>query len=389
MGLFEKLFNREETNARALAAESTFRTLTAYTPVFTSWGGKIYESEIVRAAIDARARHFSKLKVDIYGAAQPKLQTILKKRPNAFQTWSQFLYRTSTILDVNNNVFIIPVIDQYGNTAGLFPVLPQRCEIVQYKGEPFLRYEFRSGDKASIELNRCGILTRYQYESDFFGATNAALRPTMELINIQDQGIKEGVKSSATFRFMATLNNFAKPEDLAKERQRFTDTNLNATAGGVLLFPNNYGNVKQIDAKPFVIDAAQMAAINKNVYNYFGVSENILQNCATADEMDAFYSGAVEPTSIQLSEILTAQLFSDREQADGAAVVVSSNRLQYMSTANKISMAQALGDRGMITIDEIRELFNYPPLPNDAGNVAPVRGEYYMLGEDNNASITE
>lgn len=385
MSLFDKIFRPREESPRYRAAESTFKTLTAYTPVFTSWGGKIYESEIVRAAIDARARHISKLRVDVIGSAQPRLQTILKKEPNAFQTWSQFLYRVSTILDVNNNAFIVPVIDEYGNTAGFFPVLPSRCEIVQYNNVPYLRYEFRSGDKASVELSRCGILTRHQYESDFFGATNNALRPTMELINIQEQGIKEGVKSSATFRFMATLNNFAKPEDLKKERERFTESNLKADSGGVLLFPNNYTNVKQIDAKPFVVDAAQMEAINRNVYDYFGVNEKILQNSATADELDAFYNGCIEPFAIQLSEVLTKMVFTYREKAEGAEIIVNANRLQYMSTANKIALATNLGDRGMILIDEIRDLFNYPPLPDGAGQKAPIRGEYYMIGETDNA----
>lgn len=383
MGLFDKIFKQREESPRAMAAESTFRTLTAYTPVFTSWGGKIYESEIVRAAIDARARHISKLQVAVMGAAQPRLQTILKKEPNAFQTWSQFLYRVSTILDVNNNAFIVPVLDQYGNTSGLFPVLPSRCEIVQYNGEPYLRYEFRSGDKASIELSRCGIMTRHQYESDFFGATNAALRPTMELINIQEQGIKEGVKSSATYRFMASLTNFAKPEDLKAESERFRSMNFSGESGGVLLFPNNYGNVKQIDSKPFVVDADQMAAINRNVYDYFGVSEKVLQNSANADELDAFYNGCIEPFAIQLSEVLTKMLFTSREKAEGAEIIVNANRLQYMSTANKIALATNLGDRGMILIDEIRDLFNYPPLPDGAGQRAPIRGEYYMIGNDN------
>ena len=32
-------------------------------------------------------------------------------------------------------------------------------------------------------------------------------------------------------------------------------------------------------------------------------------------------------------------------------------------------------------IDEIRELFNYPPLENGAGQHAPIRGEYYMADE--------
>ena len=55
--------------------------------------------------------------------------------------------------------------------------------------------------------------------------------------------------------------------------------------------------------------------------------------------------------------------------------------MQYMSVPNKVSMAQQLGDRGALWIDEIRDLFNYPPLPNGDGQHAPIRGEYYFVDQ--------
>ena len=93
MGLFDWIFRPDKAKESQKAlndAYTMFRTLTAYQPVFTNWGGAIYESEIVRAAIDARARHISKLKVELTGAAQPSLQSKLRQAPNQFQTWSQF-----------------------------------------------------------------------------------------------------------------------------------------------------------------------------------------------------------------------------------------------------------------------------------------------------------
>ncbi len=109
------------------------------------------------------------------------------------------LYRLSTILDVNNTAFIVPVMDDYMEISGMFPVLPTLCQIVQYGGEPWLRYQFRSGQFASIEMRYCGIMTKFQYTDDFFGEDNSALSPTMELINIQNQGIAEGVKARRHF----------------------------------------------------------------------------------------------------------------------------------------------------------------------------------------------
>lgn len=386
MSLLDKIFRPAEAKKSEDAlreASSFFQTLTAYAPVFTNWGGAIYESEIVRAAIDARARHISKLKVETVGTANTSLQKKLALGPNQWQTWSQFLYRVSTILDVNNTAFIVPVFDERMVITGVFPVLPTMCSLVEYDGEIWLRYQFSTGQYAAVEFKKCAVLTKHQYRNDFFGDSNYPLRETMQLIHIQNQGIEEGVKNAATFRFMATLNNFSSASDLAKERKRFTEANLSTESGsgGFLLFPNTYQNVKQIDVKPYSVDADQMEQIRENVFNYFGVSQGVLQNSAKNEDLEAFFDGAIEPFAIQLSEALTKMLFSERERANGSYVIANANRLQYMSTSQKVAMARELGDRGAILIDEIRELFNYGPLPDGAGQVAPIRGEYKATDE--------
>lgn len=381
MGLFDKIFrpDKAKESEKALReAYNTFSTLTAYRPVFTSWGGAIYESEVVRAAIDARARHISKLKIEPYGTANPSLQAKLKLGMNQWQTNSQFLYRVSTILDVENTAFITPVFDADMRITGYYPILPSRCELVEYEGAPWLRYKFSHGQAAAVKLEEIAIMTKHQYHDDFFGDNNHALDETMRLIHLQAEGIREAVTNSSTFRFMAQLSNFAKPEDIANERKRFVQNNLStdSESGGFLLFPNTYKDIRQIDVKPYTVDAGQMEMIQKNVCNYFGVNQAVLENSAKAEELEAFYDGAVEPFAIQFSEAMTKAAFSERERAQGSGIRAASNRLQYMSTTAKVQMAKELGDRGAILIDEIRELFNYDPLPDGAGQVAPIRGEY-------------
>ena len=384
MSLFDKIFgNRPKPKGEF---EGFFKMLNGYTPHFTSWAGGLYESELVRAAINANATHISKLDVTFQGSARPALQRKLMHGPNEFQTWSQFLYRAATLYFVHNTLFICPVWDEYGEPSGVYTPLPDRCELVQFNGVPYVRYEFGWGQKAAVELENCGIMTRMQYRNDFFGESNRALFPTMELIHIQNQGIEEGVKSAATYRFMAQLANFSKAEDLAKERKRFTEENFSrdAQGGGLLLFPNTYANIQQIKATPFTADAEQMKAIKDNVFDYFGVNEEILTNSFKADTWSAYYEGAVEPWAIQFSEVMTKMLFTFREQSQGNRVFASANRLQYMSNTDKLAVAEKMADRGLMTRNEIREIFNLPPLPEGVGDTLPIRGEYYNVGGDDN-----
>ena len=385
MGLFDFLFGNRPKEPRG-KYEETFKMLNGYTPRFTSFSGGMYESELVRAAINAIATHISKLNVETRGAAKPALQNKLRHGPNEFQSWSQFMYRAATILYNTNTLFITPIWDKYGQISGVYTPLPQRCEVVQYDGVPYLRYEFNWGTHAAVEMEYCGIMTRMQYKNDFFGEDNRALIPTMDLIHMQNQGIKEGVESAASYRFMAKVGNFTKAEDLAKERKRFTAENFSkeAEGGGILLFPNTYTDIKQIEAKPWVIDDKQMTIIKENVFEYFGVNEDVLQNKFTSDTWSAFYEGCVEPFALQFSEVMTKMLFTFREQTEGNIVMATSNRLQYMSNADKLAVSAQMADRGLMTRNEIREIWNLAPLPEPYGSQLPARGEYYSINEENN-----
>lgn len=384
MGLFDSIFrpDKAKESQKALKeAKGFFTTLTAYRPVFTTWNGAIYESLIIRSSIDARARHISKLKVETYGSANPSLQSKMRLAPNQWQTWSQFMYRVSTITDVYSNCIITPVFDEYMTITGYYPVLPTRCEIIDYKGEPWLRYKFSNGEVGAVEFKKCAILTRHQLRNDFFGEPNNALDETMKLLHIQREGVEEAVKNTSTFRFMAKLNNFAKPEDLKKEAQRFTRENLSteSEAGGFLLFPSTYTDIKQIDVKPYTVDADQLKLIYSNVYNYFGVNEDILQNKAIGDSWSAFYEGAIEPFAIQFSETMTKAMFSERERAQGSGIIATANRLQFMSNSDKLTISSTMLDRGVMSINEIRDIWNLAPVED--GDRRIIRGEYYDANE--------
>ena len=380
MGLKELIFGKKEKPKRR--DETFFRLLDGYRPVFHSWDGELYERELIRTAIDARARHVSKMKIEVKGTAQPHLQTMLKLGPNEWQTWGQFLYRVSTILDVKNTALIVPVVNDYGDTTGVFPVFHKEVELVESGGVQYIRIRFANDERAAVELDKVGIMTRYQYKNDFFGENNRALDPTLELLNIQDQGIEQGVKNAATYKFMAVVSNFSDPEDLKKERQRFTRENLRGKdLDGVLLWPNTYKDVKQIEAKPYVADPDQMKQIRENVFYYFGVNEEILTNAAIGDAWSAFYEGSVEPFAIQLSDVLTRMLFTHRERQQGSFIMATSNRMQYMTNKDKLEVSAQMADRGLMTRNEIREIWNLTPLPEEIGNQLPIRGEYYNVGE--------
>ena len=379
MGMFEKIFGRREP-PKALKNAQIFKMLEGYTPVWTSWRGCVYESELIRASLDAWGRHAGKLKPNLKGSAMPALQNRMKVKPNTFQEWSKFLYQTATILGVRNNVFLVKTRAEDDTPTGIINVVPDSWELVEYQDEPWIRFILPNNKRRAERLAEVGILTRMQYKSELFGENNEALKPVLELIAMQRQGITEGIKNGNSYRFWAKSDNWADDEDLGAEMERYNKFTFGnkKTAGGVLLFPNTYDDIHEMKVAGYAVNKEEQEHIKTNVCDYFGVNEDILQNKAFGDQWLAFYEGFVEWFAIQLGEVISGMIFTERERAGfGNQVFFSANRLQYMSNADKLNAVTQLGDRGLATRNEMREILNLEPLPEPYGSQIPTRGEYY------------
>ena len=376
MGAFSKLFQRPRI---AKQVNGYFKMLDGYTPIFTSYDGGVYEMELTRSCIHTFANHCSKLLPTVSGADVRGIKAMLDGKPNPFMTSAQFVYKVATIYDTQNTCFIAPVLDEFDRIVGYYPVNPQQTEIIDVGGEPWMRYKFRSGETAAIELSRCGVVSKYLYNSDIKGESNAALNPTLQLLNVQNQGIAEGIKNSASFRFMATVNNFSKGKDLAAERKNWVENNLGSDSGGLALFPNTYTNVQQIQSSAKVVDPEQMQIIQTRVLNYFGCNEDVLQNKTVGDAWSAYYEGKIEPFALQLSQAMTCMTYSQNEQTRGNAIVWSSNRLQYMTNADKLQVSSQMFDRGILSTNDVMDIWSLPHVPD--GDKRYIRKEYTEISQ--------
>lgn len=373
MGLFDNIRKKENISAQV---DEYFKLLNAYTPTFRTFEGGVYEMELTRAAIHSFAQHASKLKPIVNGKGNTALERALQYKPNNLQDTKKYLYRLATAREVDNNVFIAPSYNEKGEIIGYFPLVFEKCRIVNGKdGVAYVRYDLGGGKYAACELSRLGLLNQFQFKHELFGESNACLRPTMDLIDTNNQGIINGVKNSASIRFLAKLAMTLKPADLEEERKRFTSANLSsANNGGVMLFDQKYADVKQVQSQPFTVDSAQMAQIKENVFNYFGTNDAILQNRYTSDEWNAYYEGKIEPFAIELSLVHTNMTFNPREVSFGNSIVFTANRLQYLSNAEKLNTVTQLFDRGFLTHNEGLEIFNMAPV--DGGDKRYIRKEY-------------
>ena len=371
MSIFTRKSKIAETVEKGL--KEYFEMLNAYTPRFTTYEGGLYEMELTRAAIHSFATHVSKLKPEVTG--NPLLQLTLQNMPNTLMDTKKYLYRLATGYMVDNTVFIAPLEDRRGNIIGFYPCILEKSELIKSGGVTYIRYTMNNQNKFAIELDRVGILNQMQYKDELFGESNNVMKPTMELMHTNNEGIKEGVKNAAAIRFIAKLANSYKADDITAERERFVKENLSSkNNGGVMLFDQKYEEVKQITSNPYTVDPKQMELIRDNVFDYFGTNEHILRNQFTSSEWNAYYEGKIEPFALEMSLVHTNMTFLPEQIARGSKIMFTANRMQYLSNDEKLKTVTQLMDRGLITLNDGREIFNMSPLPN--GDVRYIRLEY-------------
>lgn len=362
--------------------DSYFKMLNGYSPTFTSFNGGVYEMDLTRTAVNSFATHCSKLKPEITGSAGKSLEKVLQFKPNYFMDTVKFIKRLATIVAVEHTAFIVPIEDESGSLCGWYPLRAQRCEVVEAAGRVYLRYLFANGEHGAIEFEKVGIMTDFEYSDDLFGEDNSTLKPTMQLIHTQNEGIINAVKNSANIRFLAKVANMLKPEDIKKERERFTEDNLSAdNKSGMIIYDNKFSDLKQVESKPYTPNALQMQQIQDNVCTHFGTNMDILQNKFNEETWNAYYEGKIEPFAIQLSLVMSNMTYTQREIAHGNFITFSANRLQYASNATKLQVSTQLFDRALLNRNGVMDIWNMAHV--DDGDKYYIRKEYTEVNELN------
>lgn len=383
MGLLDRLFPKHRQLAEKTATATNYKTITEYQTVFSTWDGKIYEQALVRSAIEKTSVLASKLKPEVLGDSSPRIRRALDVAPNQFMSWPKMIGRLMTILLNDNTAAVVPAFDKDMQVTGIYPLKFDTAEVVDYKGEPWVRFYLDSGDTMAIELKWVCFLTRFQYESDFFGTSNSALTSTLQLMDYQEQAQEAAIRNGANIKFIAAASSSMRPEDIERKRDEFSDRNLSTkNTSGLMIYDNTFESMKQVEPVSYTVSPEEMDRIQRNVFNYFGVNESILQSSYTEEEFGAFYESQIEPFAVQLGEGLTQMLYTPTQRRHGNRVVFSANRLEYASNASKRNMIRDMLDRCVMTLNEAREILQLPPTEN--GDVFIARGEYYILDRNLN-----
>lgn len=367
MGLFQKIFsNKNPTNN----SNTRFEMITDYGNGFYAWDGKLYKSDIVRAAIRPKVQAVGKLNpkhiLDFNNNfkvnPQPYIRFLLEE-PNPYMTMQILLEKLTIQLALNHNAFAYLKRDALGYVSEIYPLPATTVESIEgTEGDLYLRFTFATGKRITIPYVDVIHLRRDFNESDLFGdSPQETLKNLMEVVNTTDQGIVKAIKNSMVIKWILKFKSVLRPEDRDSEVNKFIETFLSIDKGkGVAASDPKY-DLEQIKNESYVPNAAQMDRTVERIYSFFNINENIIQSKFTEDEWNAYYEAEIEPLAKQLSGEFTRKLFSKKERGFGNKIIFEANSLQYASMSTKLNLVQMV-DRGALTPNEWREVMNLGPI---------------------------
>ena len=363
MSIFERFLNRK---ARPV---TTARVMTEPTASFSSFSGDAYSNDVFREGVDAIARNAGKLKgahVIKYADhdrvdGDCKLNRLLQIRPNAVMSSYDFLYKFVTRLFQYNNSFAFLDRDERGTLRAIYPITATNVEILSdAAGTLFCGFLLRNGKRVVLPYADIIHLRRFFNNGDVLAEDNNAIVPGLELAQTENEGIISGIKAGAAIRGILSFTQIMSPEKLKSEKDAFVKDYLElGNEGGVIAIDQKM-DYKPIDHKPVILDADQAKEVKTKIYNYLGITEEIVNSSYTEDQYAAFYESTLEPIALALSQEFTAKVFNDREQAFGNSIVFESGRLQFTSNKTKVQLIAQLAPYGLLTINQALEILNLP-----------------------------
>lgn len=342
--------------------------------IFTPYCGDAYANDIYRGAVDAIARNAGKLKgshVISYAdhnrvEGDCKLNRLLQVQPNPYMNAFDLIYKMVTHYYLYNNAFAYIQRDEKGNLIGVYPVTSNYMDFLNdATGTLYCKFYFASGREVILPYSDVIHLRRNFNNNDLLGDENSALMPALELAHTQNEGIINGIKSSANIRGILKFTQIMAPGKLKEEKEAFINDYLQISNDGGVVATDQKMEYVPIETKPVLLDADQTRAIQNKIYNYLGVTEAIVNSSYTEDQFAAFYESVIEVISTQLSLEFTRKIFNDREQAFGNSILFESGRLQFSSNKTKVELIKELMPMQLLTINQALEILNLPGIGAD------------------------
>ena len=339
----------------------------------------IYSIPEVRTAIETVANIFST--IPIYHKIVSKngnvkyldldddISYVLSFKPNPLQNKTQFIKTAMSQLLVENNVFIEPCFDSNGKLKTVYPL-------------PLKHFEFKmQQDKASVKFYdrpKGTLLESHDLENLIYlnrfstlGAgreTNLGLYETViQALSNQILQITNPKKVKALLQGVIGQVGNIKERDAKGTMQQFK-ANLDENVDGVAYIDPHW-KINNVNWQENDVNRDLMSFVINVVYNYFSITESIINNKSSEIEREMFIANTIKPFANQCEEEFTYKLFTKEEIEKGHRIEFDVFALSVSTIQAKNAMFQTAVRNGIMNKDECRELIGLSAIPNGYGKI--------------------
>lgn len=403
MSWFSKIFRRGPKNWKYA------RMIDGFSPIFTQYGTDIYAFDVVQQALKCIVDEMKKLNPSHIRVIdndpvpiKSSIQRVLNN-PNPLMTTSEFIEKTSWLLLLNYNVFILPTyytwVDEKTGVErreyeSLYPLKPIQVNFIEdMSGKLFVQMYFINGFETTVAYDDL-IHIRYNYSvNEYMGGDimgqpdHRPLLQTLQLNQSLLQGVAKAMNSSYAVNGIVKYNTLiddGKTEAALKELEQKLQ---NSESGFLPLDLKAEFTPIQHDMK--LVDKDTLEFIDNKILRNWGVPLKILTGDYEKRTYEAFYQKTLEPLIISFGQAFTKKLFTDREKSFGNQIKFYPKELIFMTMQEKLEMVQFLSNTGGLYENEKRTAFGYRPLPELAGKrymslnwVDVDNAAQYQLGKD-------
>ena len=369
--LFEALFGGGKGRT---TTKTQLQMLNSYNPYFSTTSEEIYDSKVARQCIDRIATHCAKLIPKHIQGEQGRvvngdINFLLQHRPNPLMSTFDFIYKTISMLYTDSNAFVFIQKDNQGFIKAFYPVLAKTYDLLQdEKNITYLQFEFINGKTYTIPYLDLIHLRLFYNKHDIYGSNSRILKTDIETAITTSEGIRNAIRTSNNLKgILKFTNTMLKPKDIKENKDAFVRDYLSMENNSGIASLDAKAEFQPLDLKPITLDKAQMEQVNYNIYDYFGISEEIVRNKFTDEQWNAFYEGVIEPRAMQLSYEFTNKVFSDIAIREGNRIVFTANKIQYQSLEKKIKLLDTVLPYGLLTKDTALEILDLAPLRRRGG----------------------
>lgn len=351
--------------------------------IFSAFGEDVYLSDFVNNCIDRIATEISK--IDVVSVMQgpgrirklnDDITRLFRFRPNPLQTTKDFLASCEWLRRKDHNCFIYPQFEfvkdgqgnQYRRYVAFYPLNPTRIEVgTDESGDVWeIKFHWRDGTFDILPYADLVHLRWRRGKNTIVGGGNDNGRPdTTDLLsavttlNKVMEGLPKSIEASLKVTGLYSSKTLVNAEDLNKARENFEAHIFSSKAG--IVATDLAGEFTPISMKSVEIKADVMKFLKAIVRERYGISEAVLSGDYNGEQHNAFYQNCIEDFIVEFEQAMSSCLFSIREQDVGHRVKCYYSRTAYLSTQNKIEIATLATNTGLLTLNEINDMFGMEP----------------------------